>query len=301
MHILRCRGESAERLEIDGHDVALPEFCQIIRASPGGKTRCSVCRWLMAIRACHKGPTTYGCHGGIAVVAAPAMYPTQAGGEFVVVASCGLGTAQREQGWEAAKQHAEGLPIAEDALREAYFRLPVLAKENYSLARSIVDAAAAMVAQSLQAHAATGEAPSLGAGELDEEDFEAMMRHALAHSACGGQCEAVDGSGSVLVDIVTGIVSRNPAVPFTVHNVARAAQVSPNHFSTVFRRHMGETFTEFLGRKRIERAKEYLGDPRLTVYDVAEKCGFQDPAYFARRFKALTGATPSRWRKQTVG
>ena len=36
-----------------------------------------------------------------------------------------------------------------------------------------------------------------------------------------------------------------------------------------------------------------LGDCRVKVYEVAEKVGYQDIAYFSSTFKKLTGMSPS--------
>ena len=53
----------------------------------------------------------------------------------------------------------------------------------------------------------------------------------------------------------------------------------------------------YLIRKRIEIAQEMLRDDRsLSVAEVARRCGFENPYYFARMFKRITGKTPSSYR-----
>jgi len=51
---------------------------------------------------------------------------------------------------------------------------------------------------------------------------------------------------------------------------------------------------------RIEKAKLLLLDRALTLEVVAEKIGFEDPKYFTRVFKALTGASPSAFRRANL-
>ena len=297
LQILRCRNDQVERISIDGVSETLPAFCKLIRQTSGGAQRCGVCRWLMAIRACHRGATDYGCHGGVAVVAAPAVKPEKDGDEFVVVVSCGFGTPARDRGWKAAQVHAEGLPVDRKALKDAYYELPVLSDDKRALARSIVDAAATAIAEGMPANGARPETIEPTPGE-EETTLQEVLHKAFVKARQSGADDATgQSSGSLLVDMVTAIVSRNPGLPFTVGNVARAAQVSPNHFSTLFRRHAGTTFSQYLLDLRISRAKQLLGDPRLTIYDVALQCGFQDATYFSRRFKAVTGKTPSEWRE----
>lgn len=80
-------------------------------------------------------------------------------------------------------------------------------------------------------------------------------------------------------------------------DIARTAHLTPNHFSLVFRRQTGTTFSEFLAEKRFERATEGLKDLRLTIAQVAQQAGFNDPNYFAKVFHKRTGMSPRQWRQ----
>ena len=51
---------------------------------------------------------------------------------------------------------------------------------------------------------------------------------------------------------------------------------------------------------RVDKAKLLRADQRLTVDDVAERVGFEDPKYFARVFRDLTGTTPSAYRRSRL-
>ena len=75
------------------------------------------------------------------------------------------------------------------------------------------------------------------------------------------------------------------------------AHITPNHFSMIFRRHTGRTFTEFLAEKRLGLAEELLRDLTLNIGQVARRAGYGDAGYFARRFKQRTGLTPRQWRE----
>lgn len=49
---------------------------------------------------------------------------------------------------------------------------------------------------------------------------------------------------------------------------------------------------------RMQRAKEYLSDTRLPIYQIAEKVGITDYNYFTKMFKNETGVTPKAFRKE---
>ncbi len=84
--------------------------------------------------------------------------------------------------------------------------------------------------------------------------------------------------------------------PLSRKDVARHLRVHPNHLSRLFARFGGETFSEHVQSRRLERARLLLDDPRLNIAEVARLSGFGSGNYFARVFRARTGQTPTRSR-----
>jgi AraC-like DNA-binding protein len=65
----------------------------------------------------------------------------------------------------------------------------------------------------------------------------------------------------------------------------------------------GTSFVQELTATRLDRASDMLSDPRtggLSVGEIAFRCGFLDPGYFARAFRKRFGRTPSEWRAGRV-
>ena len=81
--------------------------------------------------------------------------------------------------------------------------------------------------------------------------------------------------------------------------VAQIFNISPSHFSTIFRQELGETFRDYLGRIRINRAKELLRTSNLKCAEVAHQSGFNDSHYFSFVFKKKTGRTPQQFRAES--
>ena len=50
---------------------------------------------------------------------------------------------------------------------------------------------------------------------------------------------------------------------------------------------------------RQKRAEQLLSDTAMTVSEVAFACGYSDPKYFSRTFKASTGKSLTEWRTQS--
>lgn len=78
-----------------------------------------------------------------------------------------------------------------------------------------------------------------------------------------------------------------------------AAHVGMNRsaFCIFFKRHMGQTFTNYLTRYRIDQAGYLLTHTDHSVSQICYQCGFNDVPYFCRTFKKHTGGTPMAMRE----
>jgi AraC family transcriptional regulator len=83
----------------------------------------------------------------------------------------------------------------------------------------------------------------------------------------------------------------------SLQEVARECHLSMSHFSRQFRRTTGLPPHKWLLTRRIEVAKEKLGDPRLSLPDVAAACGFADQSHLTRVFTRMVGVSPGAWRR----
>ena len=86
------------------------------------------------------------------------------------------------------------------------------------------------------------------------------------------------------------------AEDISLDEVARLVDISPYYFSKLFKQETGENFIEFLTDTRIQKAKEYLSNPRYSIKEICVMCGYSDPNYFSRIFKKYEGVTPSEYR-----
>jgi AraC-like DNA-binding protein len=78
--------------------------------------------------------------------------------------------------------------------------------------------------------------------------------------------------------------------------VAAAAGASIFHFSKVFHKSTGLTFTDYVARVRAEDARTQLLNPNARISEVAYDVGFQSLTQFNRTFKRVFGQSPSQFR-----
>lgn len=72
--------------------------------------------------------------------------------------------------------------------------------------------------------------------------------------------------------------------------------VCQRQFARQVKRTTGMNTTQYIQRKRVERARRLLADTELTITDIYVKCGFDSANYFTRVFRNHTGVTPSVFR-----
>jgi len=84
----------------------------------------------------------------------------------------------------------------------------------------------------------------------------------------------------------------------TIQRLAHELKLSAGHLGRVYSRTTGHTLEEYLIRKKLEMGKRLLLDPRLHVAEVADRCGFCNPAYFASVFKKYMRCTPRAYASQ---
>lgn len=84
--------------------------------------------------------------------------------------------------------------------------------------------------------------------------------------------------------------------PLTVADLARAARLSPAHFSIEFRRTFGESPHQYLLSRRLERAAALLRTTDWTVLRICVSVGLSSVGSFTTSFRRMFGTTPTAYR-----
>jgi len=80
--------------------------------------------------------------------------------------------------------------------------------------------------------------------------------------------------------------------------VAEKLGESPTNISHRLRRKFGMSYSEYVARIRVERAKQLFRRTRLNNTEVAQRVGIADQSNFAKLFKKIEGVTPTVYRKK---
>lgn len=83
----------------------------------------------------------------------------------------------------------------------------------------------------------------------------------------------------------------------SLKEVADLVHLNPSYLSTLFRDELNLSFTDYLTKVRIQRAKQLLLTTDLHVTEIAESVGYNTPRYFNKVFKDNVGLTPTMFRR----
>ncbi len=93
-------------------------------------------------------------------------------------------------------------------------------------------------------------------------------------------------------------INANLEDKINLEDVAHHAGVSTFYFCKIFKRTTKLTLTEYVNRRRVERAKHRLLNPQARVTEVAYEVGYQSLSQFNRSFLKYVGISPTKFRER---
>lgn len=102
---------------------------------------------------------------------------------------------------------------------------------------------------------------------------------------------------SPLIQKVINQVNLHMDSDLSLKSLAAQCYISPSYLSSVFKQETGQTLTDYISSRRMERAAKLLLTTNARIAVVAEEVGILDVNYFTKMFKSATGQTPTHYRR----
>jgi len=103
-----------------------------------------------------------------------------------------------------------------------------------------------------------------------------------------------------MIDSAIDFMSKNTDHVINLEDIARTINLSPFHFSSVFKKKTGFTPIEYFNHLKVQKACQYLLFSDLRVKEIAFQSGIDDPYYFSRLFRKVMGTSPNEYREKRI-
>lgn len=288
------------------------DYCKLVQSTPEGMRRCLECDRDGLASARRKGGFhIYHCHAGLVDVAIPIDFR---GAE---IGSIYTGQVVLEE--PTLKQmralHARlALPrVSFERFARSFSKVKVVDQNRLVFYARLLDLLANYIVKAeneihLQRQVVLKDR-ELHRREMEKARLEKTLKDLSIAVLAGGRKGGAptDGPGSSgapgpqIVEKARGFIEAHYEQDITLEDVARAVFLSPNYFSSLFKKVTGTSFKSSLTARRMQAARELLAGTVLPIKEIVARSGFRDYNYFNRTFRAVQGEPPAAFRARAGG
>lgn len=86
----------------------------------------------------------------------------------------------------------------------------------------------------------------------------------------------------------------------TIDEILKNTYYGRAYLMRLFKKETGCSIMEYFIKLKIDKAKDLLRDNQLSIREISDKLAFNEPNYFTKTFKRITGFTPLAYRRRTL-
>ncbi|MEO6327351.1 MAG: AraC family transcriptional regulator [Ginsengibacter sp.] len=111
---------------------------------------------------------------------------------------------------------------------------------------------------------------------------------------------STSGDNKDATNVVIDYLARNINQVLTLEDIAKQVNLSPSHFSFLFKRKTGFSPIEYFNHLKVQKACQFLLFTQLRINQIAQELGIEDPYYFSRMFTKVMGMAPNEYREKRI-
>lgn len=279
------------------------DFCGVIRENPVFRKRCYRCDALAGLEAVRlERPYIYLCHCGIVDVAVPVLVGDRYLGA-VMFGQVRLANSDTDAKVERLVNEISSFPSECDSSRqdllEMYDRLPEM---EYSRIVQIAELISSIVNYIVdRAVKNMNDAQTyrwlLRMSAKDAASQSSDIQELQAPAEEDAEVAKLPVSKSSAVYPAISYIASHPGKAVSMTDMADLCHLSPSYFSRLFHREMGEGFTNYVNRQKVELAKVQLRSSNKSISQISSELGYLNISHFINLFKRFEGITPLMYRQ----
>ncbi|MBQ8374085.1 MAG: AraC family transcriptional regulator [Clostridia bacterium] len=146
--------------------------------------------------------------------------------------------------------------------------------------------------------------PTLGGEQLIKNYLEILLIDLLRTSTETERGNDIFLKGKELsvkpVNDVIAVLQSGVTSSLSIDDICAKTAYGRAYLFRVFKATTGKTIMEYYLALKIERAKQLLRENELSVKEISDHLAFNEPNYFTKTFKRLTGLTPSAYKRRSM-
>lgn len=137
----------------------------------------------------------------------------------------------------------------------------------------------------------------LSGWETVVESINLRICHSIVRSMLGLTIDFKHTNTRLGIDSTIEYMHKHLGDKLTIEQLASHTNMSPSHFSRVFKKETGKSVIRYLNEVRLEKVKRLLMLGEHSITEIAHECGFSSSSYLATAFFNKYGQSPSDYRK----
>lgn len=286
-------------------------FCEEIRKNPQYNHLCYKCDSRGGLEATRlMAPYIYKCHVGIVDVAIPISVE----GHYIGAIMAGQVLLEEQDNQWMLEQIVAENPVTKaqimEELEEAYDQIPKMSYEKvkavadmiFQISNYIVEEALLKIKlnesnENNTTYVYYDKLSVLGSDPQGIEDKKVNHQNEI-NVVLNPLAQQNLEQDNIILRPSIYYIQENYHKQITLNEMAALCNISTSYYSKLFKKVIGEHFSNYINKIRIQQAKQLLSSTDIPILNLSLDLGFEECSYFIKVFKKMEGMTPSAYRNQ---
>ncbi len=262
------------------------DFCELVRADEKLNDLCEKCDSRGGLEAARiQKPYVYMCHMGVVDVAIPITVDDQYLGALMM----GQIRLADENNTSQLERIVSKRFLMENCdypgIESLYATLPIMKLEKINATADMVFHMVNYIVEE-----------AILKAKLNERNRQLNLQQPKLEVVQSVKVKPIHVTKDLVIKPALDFIADNCEKKIYLDDMAYLCNISASYFSKLFKRDTGESFSTYLNKLKIDKAKDILDHTDDPIINISLHLGYEDCGYFIKVFKKIVGTTPAQYR-----